>query len=87
MVAAGDLTVRLRVRKKDELQEHTEHLNQTISSLQDRVKRINQFCGFATREVETMQQSDPGSKNLARMAELIRSIEESLEDFQVVVKQ
>lgn len=85
-VAAGNLTARLTVRKRDELQEHTEHLNQTLESLQARVKRINQFCSFATREIIAMQESDPQNKNLSRMAELVESIEESLSDFQVTEK-
>ena len=82
-VAGGDLTVRARVRKDDELQEHAEHLNTTIMSLQDRIRRINQFCKFAHSTIDDMRTSDPDSAELGRMMDLVRSIEESVEDFRV----
>lgn len=82
-VAGGDLTVRARVRKDDELQEHAEHLNTTIMSVQDRIKRINQFCKFAHTTLDEMRASDPDSKEVGKMLDLVRSIEESVEDFRV----
>ncbi len=82
-VAGGDLTVRARVRKDDELQEHAEHLNATIMSVQDRIKRINQFCKFAHTTLDEMRGSDPNSKEVDKMLDLVRSIEESVEDFRV----
>ena len=82
-VAAGTLTARMRVRQRDELQEHTVHLNQTIESLQGRVVRITQFCDFARRSIEEMRQADPENERLARILDLVSSIEESVDDFHV----
>lgn len=82
-VSSGNLVVRMRVRERDELQEHTAHLNQTIESLQSRVVRINQFCEFARRSVEEMQAADPKNPNLERILDLVGSIEESVRDFKV----
>ncbi len=82
-MAAGDLTVRMRVRQRDELQEHTRHLNRTIESVQARVIRITQFCDFALRSIEEMQQTDPKNPSLSRMLDLVRSIQESVADFHV----
>ncbi|MBI3395383.1 MAG: methyl-accepting chemotaxis protein [Spirochaetia bacterium] len=83
IVAKGDLTARSRVRKDDELQEHANHLNAAIGSLQARVKRINQFCKYTRSTIEDMKKTDPESKQLDRLLELVKSIEESIEDFRV----
>lgn len=83
MMAAGDLTARMRVRKKDELQEHTDYLNRTVESLQNRVVRIKQFCDYTRRSIEEMQTRDPNNPNLSRMLDLVGSIEESVGDFRV----
>lgn len=82
-VASGNLVVRMRVRQRDELQEHTAHLNRTIESLQGRVVRITQFCEFARRSVQEMRAGDPENPNLARILDLVTSIEESVGDFHV----
>lgn len=83
VVADGDLTARLKVRKNDELHEQAEHLNKTIISLQDRVKRINQFCKYTHTALEQMREKGENPESLDHLLGLVRSIEESVHDFKV----
>ena len=83
IIASGDLTVRARVRKEDELQEQVEYLNRAILSIHERVKRIHQFCRYTRSTVEQMRQSGLTEKNLDQLLDLVKSIEESVTDFKV----
>ncbi|HMU83211.1 MAG TPA: HAMP domain-containing protein [Leptospiraceae bacterium] len=84
-IAAGDLSTRVHLRKDDELQEHAAHLNRTFMSLQDRVKRIHQYCRYARETVDRLAASpDVKDKDqLDQMRQLIGFIEEALQDFKV----
>ncbi len=82
-VAEGDLRVRMQTRKKDELKEQADHLNHTIISLQDRVKRINQFCAYTLNTIDEMREQNPDLGHLDKLRELTMSIQESVEDFKV----
>lgn len=86
-IAKGDLSTRIQLRKDDELQEHAAHLNLTFLSLQDRVKRIHQYCRYTQETLEKLAGQDslsPHEKSqLERIRELIRLIEEAVEDFRV----
>ncbi|MCE9596471.1 MAG: methyl-accepting chemotaxis protein [Spirochaetia bacterium] len=86
-IAKGDLSARIHLRKDDELQEHATHLNLTFLSLQDRVKRIHQYCRYTQETLEKLVSQDslsPHEKSqLERIRELIRLIEEAVGDFRV----
>jgi len=86
-ISDGDLYVRIKLRKDDELQEHAAHLNRTFLSLQDRVKRIHQYCRYTRETLEKLARQDSVTaqekQQLDQLRELIRLIEEAVADFRV----
>ncbi|MBE7440219.1 MAG: methyl-accepting chemotaxis protein [Spirochaetales bacterium] len=79
-VAGGDLTRRAHVRKGDELKEHAEKLNRTLTEIQARIKRARSFCQYTSGEMERMKQEKP-DPSLERIADLVKSVDEALETF------
>ncbi len=84
-IARGDLSTRVQLRKDDELQEHAAHLNKTFISLQDRVKRISQYCKYARATVDKLAAAPDAvnKEQLDQMRGLIGFIEEAVQDFKV----
>jgi len=79
-VAGGDLTRRAHVRKGDELKQHAEELNQTLTELQARIQRARSFCQYTLGETERMKKENPDPA-IERIADLVKSVEEALEKF------
>jgi len=79
-VAGGDLTRRAHVRKGDELKQHAEKLNQTLTELQARIQRARSFCQYTLGETDRMKKENPDPA-IERIADLVKSVEEALETF------
>ncbi|MBX7059245.1 MAG: hypothetical protein K1X75_14360 [Leptospirales bacterium] len=80
---AGDLTARFQVRQKDELRQHAERMNRSLLSMQERVRRVRQFCRYARGVLEEMSAKGGKDERLEKMLDLVSAIEASVGDFKL----
>lgn len=82
-IEEGDLTARFQVRHKDELRRHAERMNRSLLSIQERVRRVRQFCRYARGVIEEMKASGDADERVDRMLDLVAAIEASVADFRL----
>lgn len=82
-VLDGNLDVQIKLREKDEFKETAEHFNVMIKTLQDRVKRLDQFNRFSREAIAEMKEnaSEENKTHFEKIEDLNRSIEELIHEF------